>query len=69
MPNNKEVHSSKPLQGDDGTRKFLAVSAVLLIVLDLITYVITRNILVLGITTPVGAVVVWPFKYYFSSRE
>jgi hypothetical protein len=61
--------STKPPYKDEEVRQFLARCTVLLVVLDLIVYVITRDIGVLAGTTVVGLAVYAVFRYYFSPRN
>jgi hypothetical protein len=66
---NSSNTSTKPPDGDDEVRRFLARCTVLLVVLNLIVYLITRDIGVLAGTTVVGIAVYAVFRYYFSPRN
>ena len=58
-----------PPHHDDQVRWFLVRSTVVLMVMTLLTYIVTRDIAVLGTTTVIGIAVIAVFRYYFTRSK
>ena len=66
---NENEEKRPPLERTDQDRSFLARCTVLLLLLVLIVYLITRDISVLAASTLIGVAVCAVFRYYFPSRR
>lgn len=62
-------HQREPPNNDDKVREFLAKCTVILMILDLSTYLITRDITVLLGGTIIAVAVGLVFQYYFKRQK